>query len=151
MDTSSAMEEGVLSGLRVIDAGTMIGGPFAGTLAADYGADVIKIERPDGGDPIRQWSPLKDGVSLWWKVTARNKRLVTLDLRKAKGRELFLRLVASADAVIENYRPGTFDRWGLSYDELRGRTRGSSSCECRDTGRRGRTRTGPDTGRSPRR
>jgi crotonobetainyl-CoA:carnitine CoA-transferase CaiB-like acyl-CoA transferase len=111
-------ERGVLSGLRVIDAGTMIGGPFAGTLAADYGADVIKIEQPGVGDPIREWSPLKDGVSLWWKVTARNKRLVTLDLRKERGRELFLRLVESADAVIENYRPGTFERFGLSYEEL---------------------------------
>jgi succinyl-CoA---D-citramalate CoA-transferase len=118
VETSSVTEGGVLSGLRVIDAGTMIGGPFTGTLAADYGADVIKIERPDGGDPIRQWSPLKDGVSLWWKVTARNKRLVTLDLRKERGRVLFLRLVESADAVIENYRPGTLDRWGLSYAEL---------------------------------
>ena len=96
----------------------MIGGPFAGTLAADHGADVIKIERPGRGDPIRQWSPLKDGRSLWWKVAARNKRLVSLDLRKEKGKELFLRLIESADAVIENYRPGTLDRWGLSFNEL---------------------------------
>ena len=109
---------GALTGLRVIDAGTMIAGPFTGTLAADHGADVIKIERPDGGDPMRQWSPLKDGVSLWWKVTGRNKRLVTLDLRTERGRELFLRLVEHSDAVIENFRPGTLDRWGLSYEEL---------------------------------
>jgi crotonobetainyl-CoA:carnitine CoA-transferase CaiB-like acyl-CoA transferase len=108
----------LLRGLRILDAGTMIGGPFACTLAADYGADVIKIEKPGDGDPIRQWSPRKKGSSLWWKVTGRNKRLVTLDLREPKGRELFLRLVEWADAVVENYRPGTLDRWGLSYDEL---------------------------------
>ena len=109
---------GVLAGLLVLDAGTMVGGPFAGTLAADYGADVIKIEKPGAGDPIREWSPIKEGVSLWWKVTGRNKRLVTLDLRTERGRALFLRLVEKADAVIENFRPGTFARWGLSYEEL---------------------------------
>jgi crotonobetainyl-CoA:carnitine CoA-transferase CaiB-like acyl-CoA transferase len=107
-----------MSGLRVIDAGTMVAGPFSGTLLADYGADVIKVEKPNQGDPIREWSPIKDGISLWWKVTGRNKRLVTLDLSKGKGREIFLRLVAEADAVIENYRPGTFARWGLGYEEL---------------------------------
>ena len=112
------METPVLAGLRVIDAGTMVGGPFAGTLAADYGADVIKIEKPGVGDPIREWSPIKDGVSLWWKVTGRNKRLITLDLSCERGRELFLGLVETADAVIENFRPGTFARWGLSYEEL---------------------------------
>jgi len=109
---------GVLAGLLVLDAGTMVGGPFAGTLAADYGADVIKIEKPGAGDPIREWPPIKEGVSLWWKVTGRNKRLVTLDLRTERGRALFLRLVEKADAVIENFRPGTFARWGLSYEEL---------------------------------
>ena len=108
----------VLKGLRILDAGTMVGGPFAGTLAADLGAEVIKIEKPGLGDPMREWSPLKDGASLWWKVTARNKWLITLDLSAERGRELFLRLVERADAVIENFRPGTFSRWGLSYDEL---------------------------------
>lgn len=112
------MNTGVLSGLRILDAGTMIAGPFAGTLAADYGADVLKIEEPAQGDPIRQWSPMKNGTSLWWKVAGRNKRLITVDLRADRGRELFLELVARSDAVIENYRPGTFDRWGLGYEEL---------------------------------
>ena len=107
-----------LAGLRILDAGTMIGGPFAATLAADYGADVIKVEKPEGGDAIREWSPIKDGRSLWWKVTARNKRLITLNIGKPKGRELFLELVREADAVVENFRPGTFARWGLSYAEL---------------------------------
>lgn len=107
-----------LAGLRILDAGTMIGGPFAATLAADYGADVIKVEKPEAGDAIREWSPIKEGRSLWWKVIARNKRMITLDLGKPKGRELFLELVREADAVVENFRPGTFARWGLSYDEL---------------------------------
>jgi crotonobetainyl-CoA:carnitine CoA-transferase CaiB-like acyl-CoA transferase len=109
---------GPLAGLRVLDAGTMIAGPFAGTLAADYGADVVKIEKPPEGDPIRQWSPRKDGLSLWWKVIGRNKRLVTLDLSVAAGRDVFLRLAEHADVVIENFRPGTFDRFGLSYERL---------------------------------
>jgi succinyl-CoA---D-citramalate CoA-transferase len=108
----------VLTGLRVLDAGTMVAGPFAGTLLADYGADVIKIEKPNHGDPIREWSPIKDGISLWWKVTGRNKRLITLDLSSERGRELFLQLVEQADVVIENFRPGTFARWGLSFAEL---------------------------------
>jgi succinyl-CoA---D-citramalate CoA-transferase len=111
-------ERMVLEGLRVIDAGTMVAGPFGGTLLADLGADVIKVERPSGGDPMREWSPMKEGRSLWWKVTARNKRLITLDLSVATGRKLFLRLVETADVVIENFRPGTFERWGLSYEAL---------------------------------
>lgn len=112
------MSQPVLHGLRVLDAGTMIGGPFAATLLADYGADVIKIEKPATGDTIREWSPIKDGLSLWWKVIARNKRLVTLDLRTKKGKAVFLKLVEAADVVIENYRPGTFAQWGYSYPEL---------------------------------
>lgn len=108
----------VLSGLRVLDAGTTIAGPFAGTLLADLGADVISLEKPRVGDPIRAWFPMKDGISLWWKVSARNKRLITLDLSKSRGREIFLELVRVSDAVIENFRPGTFDRWGLSYETL---------------------------------
>ena len=108
----------VLEGLKVIDAGTMVAGPFGGTLLADLGADVIKLEKPRSGDPMRDWSPMKDGRSLWWKVTARNKKLITLNLATATGQALFLRLAQTADVVIENYRPGTFDRWGLSYAEL---------------------------------
>jgi crotonobetainyl-CoA:carnitine CoA-transferase CaiB-like acyl-CoA transferase len=108
----------VLEGLKIIDAGTMVAGPFGGTLLADLGADVIKLEKPGIGDPMREWAPMKDGKSLWWKVTARNKRLVTLDLSKETGRALFLRLVETADAVIENFRPGTLERWQLSYEDL---------------------------------
>lgn len=115
---SAQRNAGPLSGLRVIDAGNMIAGPLAATQLADFGADVIKLELPVGGDSMRHWTPMKDGLSLWWKVIARNKRLITLTLSKSRGRELFLELVREADVLIENYRPGTFERWGLGYDTL---------------------------------
>lgn len=104
---------GPLSGLRVLDIGTMIAGPFAATLLADYGADVIKIEKPGVGDPMREWTPIKDGRSLWWKVAARNKRLITLDLAKPEGKSIFLAMSSVADLVVENFRPGTLERWGI--------------------------------------
>jgi len=107
-----------LKGLRVIDAGTMIAGPLAATQLADFGADVIKIEIPEIGDSIRQWAPIKDGRSLWWKVIGRNKRLITLKLSDPAGQEVFRELVKTADIVIENYKPGTFERWGLGYQDL---------------------------------
>lgn len=110
--------QGPLKGLRVIDAGTMIAGPLAATQLADFGAEVIKVELPGIGDSMRHWTPMKEGRSLWWKVIARNKRLITLTLSKPRGQELFRDLVRSADIVIENYRPGTFERWGLGYDDL---------------------------------
>ncbi len=110
--------KGPLQGLRVLDAGTMIAGPLAATHLADFGAEVIKIEQPRIGDAMRHWAPMKDGRSLWWKVIARNKRLITLTLSHADGQALFRRMVADADIVIENYRPGTFERWGLGYTEL---------------------------------
>lgn len=109
---------GPLQGLRVIDAGTMIAGPLAATQLADFGADVVKIEMPGVGDSIRQWAPLKEGRSLWWKVIGRNKRLITLSLSSAEGQEIFRSLARTADIVIENYRPGTFERWGLGYADL---------------------------------
>ncbi len=109
---------GPLSGLRVIDAGTMIAGPLAATQLGDFGADVIKVELPGVGDSMRHWAPVKDGHSLWWKVIARNKRLLTLTLSKPEGQEIFRDLVRGADIVIENYRPGTFERWGFSYSDL---------------------------------
>lgn len=109
---------GPLSGLRVIDAGTMIAGPLAATQLADFGADVIKVELPEIGDSMRHWTPMKDGHSLWWKVIGRNKRLITLKLSQPEGQEIFRDLVRTADIVIENYRPGTFERWGLGYPHL---------------------------------
>jgi crotonobetainyl-CoA:carnitine CoA-transferase CaiB-like acyl-CoA transferase len=109
---------GPLRGLRVIDAGNMIAGPLAATQLADFGAEVIKVEIPGLGDSMRHWTPIKDGQSLWWKVIARNKRLITLTLSKPRAQELFRQLVATADILIENYRPGTFERWGLGYADL---------------------------------
>lgn len=109
---------GPLRGLRVIDAGTMIAGPLAATQLADFGAEVIKVEMPGVGDSMRHWTPTKEGQSLWWKVIGRNKRLITLTLSKTRGQELFRELVRSADIIIENYRPGTFERWGLGYADL---------------------------------
>jgi crotonobetainyl-CoA:carnitine CoA-transferase CaiB-like acyl-CoA transferase len=116
--SEARVSEGPLKGLKVIDAGTMIAGPLAATHMADFGADVIKIEQPGEGDSMRHWAPMKEGKSLWWKVIARNKRLITLSLSTKEGQEIFKSLVQDADVVIENYRPGTFERWGLGYDEL---------------------------------
>lgn len=110
--------EGPLKGLRVIDAGQMIAAPLCCTLLADFGADVLKIEHPVQGDAMRTRPPEKDGRSLWWKVIARNKRTITLNLSKPEGQALLKRLVPTADILVENYRPGTFERWGLGYEEL---------------------------------
>lgn len=109
---------GPLCGLRVIDAGQMIAAPLACTLLADFGADVIKIEHPEQGDAMRARPPEKEGKSLWWKVIGRNKRNITLNLGKPEGRDLLLRLIKDADVLVENFRPGTFERWGLGYDVL---------------------------------
>ena len=114
----SKKPSGPLRGLRVLDAGTMIAGPLAGTHLADFGADVIKVELPHVGDSMRHWAPIKDGKSLWWKVIGRNKHLLTLNLAQPEGAALFKRIVAKSDIVIENYRPGTFAKWGLSYEAL---------------------------------
>jgi len=110
---------GALAGLRVIEFGSLIAGPFAGQLLADQGADVIKVEPPGHGDPLRQWGSGKvDGEGLWWAVIGRNKKSVTIDLRRAEGQALARRLVVGADIVIENFRPGTMERWNLGYEHL---------------------------------
>lgn len=106
-----------LSGLRVIDAATIFAGPLIATLLGDFGADVVKVEHPRG-DPLRQTGYRKDGVPLWWKVVGRNKRCVTLDLKQADGQDIFKRLVAGADVLIENFRPGTLESWGLGWEVL---------------------------------
>ncbi len=107
-----------LEGLRVIELGQLIAGPFAGKMLAEFGAEVIKIEPPDGGDPLRQWRKLHEGTSLWWYVQARNKKSVTANLRLPEGQEIVRRLAREADIVIENFRPGTIEKWGLDYDTL---------------------------------
>jgi len=106
-----------LAGLRVLDVSTLFAGPMAATMLGDFGADVVKIEHPRG-DPVRYHGASKDGVGLWGKVVGRNKRGITLYLGTPEGQEVFRRLVAQADVVIENFRPGTLERWGLGYDEL---------------------------------
>ena len=116
---------GALDGIRVIEVGTLISGPFAGRLLGDMGADVIKVEPPGAPDPLRTWGQAElDGHHFFWTVHARNKKAVTLNLRAAKGRELFLDLVAKSDIVVENFRPGTLEKWDLGYDVLHERNRG---------------------------
>jgi formyl-CoA transferase len=110
---------GPLSGLRVLDIATVFAGPFAAALMGDMGADVIKVEMPGDGDPLRALGPFQDEVSLTWAASARNKRSVTLDLKSAEGQEVLLRLITDQDVLIENFRPGTLARWGLSTERLR--------------------------------
>ncbi len=112
-------EKGALEGLRVIEAATMLAAPMCGMMLADHGADVIKIELPTHGDHARAFGHQKAGIPLFWKILARNKRSITLDLRTPRGRELLLRLIATADVFIENFRPGTLDKWDLSAETLR--------------------------------
>ena len=115
---------GPLAGVRVLELGAFIAGPFAGRQLADMGADVIKVESPRRPDAMRDWGMTVDGRGLWWPQMARGKRLVTLDLRADEGRELALQLVEHCDVVLENFRPGTLESWGLGYDALRARNAG---------------------------
>ena len=116
---------GPLDGIRVLEVGTLISGPFAGRLLGDMGAEVIKIEPPGAPDPLRTWGQAElDGHHFFWTVHARNKKAVTLDLRVPRGRDLFLELVEKSDIIVENFRPGTLEKWGLGYDVLRERNRG---------------------------
>ncbi len=107
-----------LENLRVIELGTLIAGPFSGRLLADFGAEVIKVEPPGKGDPMRKWGQEKDGQGLWWPVQSRNKKSITLNLREEEGQNLLKELIKEADIIIENFRPGTMEKWNLSYEEL---------------------------------
>ncbi|MET7572580.1 CoA transferase [Streptomyces sp. NPDC005492] len=107
-----------LSGLRVLDLATLFAGPLAATMLGDFGAEVVKVEHPAKPDPSRGHGPSKDGVGLWWKLLGRNKRTITLDLSKPGGRDTLLRLAATADVIIENFRPGTLEKWDLGWGEL---------------------------------
>ena len=109
---------GPLSGLKVLELGQLIAGPFAGKTLGDFGAEVIKIEPPGDGDPLRQWRLLHQGTSVWWQVQSRNKQSVVLDLRTPEGRADVAALAAEADVLIENFKPGTLEKWGLGYDTL---------------------------------
>lgn len=108
-----------LAGIRILDLGTRIAAPFAATLLADFGAEVIKVELPGGGDFMRTIGPFVDGYSLWWAVEGRGKKSITLDLRKSRGQELLKRLIAVSDVAVENFQPGTLEEWGLGYETLR--------------------------------
>ena len=110
---------GPLSGVRVIELGQLIAGPFCGKTLADFGAEVVKIEPPGKGDPLRKWRLLKNGNSVWWEVQSRNKQSVTLDLTQPEGQDVLRLLVKEADVLIENFRPGKMEEWGLGYEELK--------------------------------
>jgi formyl-CoA transferase len=109
---------GALHGVRVVEMGQLIAGPFAGKTLGEFGAEVIKIEAPGEGDPLRNWRMLQDGTSVWWQVQSRNKRSIALDLRSEEGQDIARRLIADADVLIENFRPGTLEGWGMGFDAL---------------------------------
>jgi formyl-CoA transferase len=143
-EADSEHKPGALDGIRVIEVGTLISGPFAGRLLGDMGADVIKIEPPGAPDPIRTWGQAEvDGKHFFWTVHARNKRCITLNLREPRGRELFLDLVERSDIIVENFRPGTLEKWNLGYDVLRQRNRGIILVRVSGYGQ-----TGPDAGKA---
>ncbi|MGA5463789.1 CaiB/BaiF CoA transferase family protein [Mycobacterium sp. NPDC050041] len=135
---------GALDGVRVIEVGTLISGPFAGRLLGDMGAEVVKIEPPGAPDPLRTWGQAElDGRHFFWTVHARNKKAITLDLRTPRGRELFLDLVERSDVIVENFRPGTLEKWDLGYEVLRGRNKGIILVRVSGYGQ-----TGPDAHRA---
>lgn len=107
-----------LAGLKVVELGTLIAGPFASRICAEFGAEVVKVESPDGGDPLRKWRKLYEGTSLWWFVQARNKQSITLNLKHEAGREVLKKLLSEADILIENFRPGVLEKLGLGWDVL---------------------------------
>ncbi len=108
-----------LEGVKVLELGSLIAGPFAGRLFADFGAEVIKVEPPKIGDPLRKWRLMKDDTSLWWYVQSRNKKCVTLNLRGREGQEIIKKLAKEVDIVIENFKPGTLEKWGIGYEDLK--------------------------------
>ncbi len=113
------ISKGALDGIKVLELGTLIAGPFCARMLGEFGADVIKIESPAGGDPIRQWRILKDGTSLWWSVQSRNKKSLTLNMKDERGRAIARQLALEADIVVENYRPGVLEKWGIGYEQLK--------------------------------
>ena len=112
------MNTQALEGLKVVELGQLIAGPFAAKTLADFGADVIKIEPEDVGDPLRKWRMLRDGTSVWWQVQSRNKRSIALNLKSVEGQETVRALAKEADVLIENFKPGTLEKWGLGWDQL---------------------------------
>jgi crotonobetainyl-CoA:carnitine CoA-transferase CaiB-like acyl-CoA transferase len=117
-DPPSEATPGPLTGVKVLELGSLIAGPYAASILAQFGAEVIKIEPPGDGDPLRKWRKLHDGTSLWWYSQSRNKKSVTLDLKSETAREIVRQLVTNVDIVIENFRPGTLEKWGLGWEQL---------------------------------
>ncbi|MCI1003425.1 CaiB/BaiF CoA-transferase family protein [Herbaspirillum sp. C7C8] len=117
--STATSKPGPLAGIKVLELGTLIAGPFCSRMLAEFGAEVIKIEAPGNGDPLRQWRVLKDGTSLWWSVQARNKKSITLNMKDERAQEIARKLALDADVIIENYRPGVLEKWKLGYDDLR--------------------------------
>ena len=113
------MSRQVLDGIRVLELGQLIAGPFAAKTLADFGAQIIKVESPGDGDPLRKWRMLHEGTSVWWQAQSRNKQSVCIDLRVKEGQEIVRKLASKADVLIENFRPGTLEKWGLGWDDLR--------------------------------
>ena len=113
------MSEQPLDGVKVLELGSLIAGPFAGRLFGDFGAEVIKVEPPKKGDPLRKWRMLKDGTSLWWYVQSRNKKCITLNLRAEEGAKIIKKLAKEVDIIIENFKPGTLEKWGIGYEDLK--------------------------------
>lgn len=116
---TTSIPAGALAGIKVLELGTLIAGPFCARMLGEFGAEVIKVEAPDSGDPLRQWRVLKDGTSLWWSVQARNKKSITLNLKDARAQDIARQLALEADIIIENFRPGVLERWGLGYEQLK--------------------------------
>ena len=146
--TSPSTSFGPLAGLKVIELGQLIAGPFAGKTLADFGAEVIKIEPPategkPGGDPLRQWRLLHNGTSVWWQVQSRNKHSVALDLRDPASRDIVRALIAEADVVVENFKPGVMEAWGFAYDELAADNPGLIMCRISGYGQTGPYRERP--------
>lgn len=112
-----AMQQ-ILSGIRVLELGQLIAGPFAAKTLADFGAEIIKVESPQEGDPLRKWRMLHEGTSVWWQAQSRNKQSICIDLRQPEGQDIVRRLAQDADVLIENFRPGTMEKWGMGWDAL---------------------------------
>ena len=117
--TTTTPSPGPLAGIKVLELGTLIAGPFCSRMLAEFGADVIKVEAPGVGDPLRQWRVLKDGTSLWWSVQARNKKSLTLNMKDPQAQDIARKLALDADIIIENYRPGVLEKWNLGYEHLK--------------------------------
>src|SRR5919107_2713484 len=138
------LADGPLSGLRVIEFGQLLAGPYVGTLLGDFGADVVKVEAPPAGDPMRDWGRLRhNDHPLWWSILARNKRSVTLDLREGEGQRIAMGLCEGADVVLENFRPGTMEKWGLGPDDVHARNPRAIYARVTGYGQSGRYRDRP--------